>query len=117
MRERGEYCCKCPAPCALIVPVHELPIMENIMKVVLDEARSAGAEKVTGIHLVVGDLAGMEKDCLQFYFDVLKKDTPAEGAELRFTQVQAKLRCRSCGQEFTAGDSFWLCAACGSPAV
>ncbi len=116
-RERGEYCCKCSAPCVLIDTVHELPITENIMKVVLQEAESAGAKKVTDIHLVIGDLAGFEQDCVRFYFDILKKGTPAEDAVLEIKQVQARLKCRSCGEEFEGSTSYWLCPVCASPAV
>lgn len=87
------------------------------MKVVLQEAQAAGAEKVTGIHLVLGGLAGVQRECVQFYFDILKKGTPVEGAKLAFTEVPGKLKCRSCGVEFAAGDCYWLCPECASPAV
>ena len=87
------------------------------MKVVLQEMEAAGAARVTGIHLVIGGLAGVQKECVQFYFDILKKGTRAEEARIEFSEVPGRLRCRGCGKEFEGGDSYWLCPECGSPGV
>jgi hydrogenase nickel incorporation protein HypA/HybF len=45
------------------------------MSTVLDQAKAAGGDKVTGINLVVGELSGVSDDSVQFYFDILKKGT------------------------------------------
>jgi hydrogenase nickel incorporation protein HypA/HybF len=98
--------------------VHELAITQNLLKVVLDEAKAARANKVTRINLVVGELSGAVSDCVQFYFDILKKDTAAvQEAAIDFKQVPAQLKCRDCQTEFHPQDAPWVCPGCGSHSI
>jgi hydrogenase nickel incorporation protein HypA/HybF len=92
--------------------VHELAITQNILDIVLSEAKSAQAKKVTRINLVIGELTGFVSDSVQFYFDFLKKGNVAEGALLNFKMVPAELRCRDCSNSFKPEDSAWICPTC-----
>ena len=92
--------------------MHEFAITQNILNIVLDKAEASRAKKVTRVNLVVGDLSGVERDCVQFYFDFLKKDNVAESATLDFKLVPAQLRCRDCLAEFSPQDSYWICPSC-----
>ncbi|MBI4758025.1 MAG: hydrogenase maturation nickel metallochaperone HypA [Chloroflexi bacterium] len=80
--------------------MHELPVTENILAIALEEAARVHASKVTAINLVVGDMASIVDDSVQFYFDFLSKDTPAAGAALNFRRVPPQLRCGECDQHF-----------------
>jgi hydrogenase nickel incorporation protein HypA/HybF len=95
-----------------LITVHELAITQNILDIVLNEAKSAQANKVTKINLVIGELSGTVSDCVQFYFDFLKKDNAAEDATLDFKLVPAELRCRDCLTAFNPKDSAWICPNC-----
>jgi len=95
-----------------LVTVHELAITQNILDIVLNEAKSAQASKVTKINLVIGELSGTVSDCVQFYFDFLKKGNAAEEATLDFRLVPAELRCRDCLTAFKPKDSAWVCPNC-----
>ena len=92
--------------------MHELAITESILEIVLNEAKSAQADKVTRINLVIGELSGTVSDCVQFYFDFLKKGNAAEEAILDFKLVAAELRCRDCQTVFNLKDSAWICPNC-----
>ena len=92
--------------------MHELAITQNILDIVLSEAKSAQANKVTRINLVIGELSGLVSDCVQFYFDFLKKGNAAEEATLNFKLVPAELRCRDCSNSFKPEDSAWICPNC-----
>jgi hydrogenase nickel incorporation protein HypA/HybF len=94
--------------------VHELAITQNLLTTVLDEAKAAGGYKVTIINLVVGELSGVSGDCVQFYFDILKKDTIAGSAVINFRQVPAQLKCRDCSTGFSPETELWVCPGCGS---
>ena len=97
--------------------MHELAITENIVKIALDEAQAAGAKKITGINVVVGELSGVVSDCVRFYFDFLKTEGFADTVNLNFEPVAALLRCRDCSAEFSPEGDGWICPECRSSRV
>jgi hydrogenase nickel incorporation protein HypA/HybF len=97
--------------------VHELAVTQNLLATVLQEAKSANAEKITVIYLVVGELSGVVGDCVQFYFDVLKMGTLAETAVINFKLVPSILKCRDCQSEFKPENEQWVCPECGKQSV
>jgi hydrogenase nickel incorporation protein HypA/HybF len=97
--------------------MHELGVTESIIGIVLDKANEAGATRITGISLVVGELSGFVPDCIQFYFDLLSRDSIAAGASLHFESTPAQLRCRSCSTLFQPKDGSSGCPECGSGGV
>ena len=92
--------------------MHELAITQNIFNLVLEEARKAGAEKVEGINLVIGEMTGVVSTCVQFYFDFISQGTPAEEAVLSFTMVPPKAQCRDCDKLFELKEFDWTCPYC-----
>jgi hydrogenase nickel incorporation protein HypA/HybF len=93
--------------------MHELAVTEDILRIVSEHAEGAGAEGVTDIHLVIGDMSSFVDDSIQFYFDLLSPGTVAEGAELHFHRVGIRFRCRECGHEFEPRGMDWSCPECG----
>ncbi len=94
--------------------MHELSVTEGLLAIVLEHAEKAGAARILGIDLRVGEMSGLVDESLQFYFDFLSRDTVAAGARLRFTRVAARFACRQCGAEFEPGDRDWACPECGA---
>ena len=92
--------------------MHELAITEDILRVAVEHAARAGAQRITAISIVIGDLSSVVDDSVQFYFDFLSSDTLADGAQLRFHRVAARFRCRQCGREFAPHDMDWHCPHC-----
>jgi hydrogenase nickel incorporation protein HypA/HybF len=94
--------------------MHELSVTESILEISLRHAGEAKARRITNLYLVIGQLASIVDDSVQFYWDIISKGTIAEGAALHFKRLPAKFQCRDCSMQFTpSGDSF-ACPDCGS---
>jgi len=94
--------------------MHEVSICESIMDILREQAEAAGATKITSVKLVIGEMAGVVEDSMRFAFEVLSKDTLAEGAELVVDNVPLTARCKSCGAEFHVEGYAFNCATCGA---
>jgi hydrogenase nickel incorporation protein HypA/HybF len=93
--------------------MHELPVTESILCIVLDEAKMARAAKVTHIELTIGRLSGIVPECVQFQFDVISQKTIAAGATLVFNRPPAQICCRACLQTFLSeGFDQLTCPTC-----
>ena len=95
--------------------MHELPITQSILDIALRHGDSANAKKITHLYIVIGQLSSVIDDSVQFYWDILSKDTLAEGSQLHFERIPAKLSCQECEQEYLLEDgSLMPCPSCGS---
>ncbi len=94
--------------------MHELAVTQGILDVVIDVAKQNGHRRVTLIELVVGELSSIVDDSIQFYFDILSRESLAEGAKLEFRRQPATANCWDCGSQFSvAAPLVSLCPTCG----
>jgi hydrogenase nickel incorporation protein HypA/HybF len=97
--------------------MHELAVTENILEICLRHAGQANATRIASINLVIGDLSSIVGDSVQFYWDIIAKDSLAEGAKLNFERIEAEMTCSSCQHVFTPNNENFLCPKCSSPRV
>jgi hydrogenase nickel incorporation protein HypA/HybF len=96
--------------------MHELPVTESILKIVLKHAQANDVKKVKTIRLKVGMLSDLEDGWIQRYFDYLSKGTVAEGARLEIERTPIVMKCDACSgsYEVEAVDIGGMpCPACG----
>ena len=92
--------------------MHELAIMEEAVRMAVATATSSGASRVLALRLRVGALSGVVPEAMRFAFDVVCRDTLAEGARLEIEPVPAVCWCAGCGQEFGCANFMHECPLC-----
>jgi hydrogenase nickel incorporation protein HypA/HybF len=97
--------------------MHELAVTQNILDIGKKFANDAGARKILKIYLVIGQFASIVDDSVQFYWDLIAKDTLAEGSSLIFKRVPAQFECQECLSLFTWDDIDDACPNCRSSKV
>ncbi len=100
--------------------MHELPITESILNIVVKHAQQNNAKKVVSISLKIGAMSDLLNEWVQRYFDYLSKGTVAEGAVLKIERVPVVLKCDACGSSFEVDlrkDGNFKCAQCNGEKV
>ena len=97
--------------------MHELPIAQSILEISLRHAQQAGATRITDLHLVIGKLSYVVDDSIQFYWDMIAKDTIAEGAHLHFQRITPEFLCLDCSHRYSPDGETLACPHCQSTRV
>ena len=94
--------------------MHELSIAQHLVQVVEAHAREAEADRVVAVDLKLGSQSHVDDDSLRFHFDLLTRDKGnlAQGAEIRVLRVPMRLRCASCGTDYTPEGADYRCPDC-----
>lgn len=94
--------------------MHELSITQGILELAL---KNAGGRRVKHVNLVIGQFSSIVDDSVQFYWDIIAKDTAAEGSMLHFERIPGEMTCRACGHVFRPNGETFACPSCSSPSV
>ncbi|HIE38842.1 MAG TPA: hydrogenase maturation nickel metallochaperone HypA [Anaerolineae bacterium] len=97
--------------------MHELPVTQSLLEIALRHAEEAGARRIVQLNVVIGELASIVDDSVQFYWDIISRGTIAEGAQLHFERMPGLLRCVACGHTFPLNGRDYDCPACGGSQV
>jgi len=92
--------------------MHELSVTENLLKIALSHAKKAKAKRITDLYLVIGQLSSLIDDSVQFYWDIISRDTLAEGARLHFKRIATELYCMDCQQPYLPEKGELACPIC-----
>lgn len=84
--------------------MHEVAVMQGVVKTILQSLSQAGASRITSVQLVIGKSGHFTEENAQQLFEVLTKDTPAEGASLTISWLPATLQCLSCFHQFSSAE-------------
>jgi hydrogenase nickel incorporation protein HypA/HybF len=77
--------------------------------------RATRAPRVAAVDVVIGDLSSIVDDSVQFYFDLLSRDTAAAGARLRLRRVPGRRSARRAAPPMASPPPLDpVCAGCGS---
>ncbi len=95
--------------------MHELSLSSAILETAV---RHADGRKVNSVEVTAGALRQVVKSSLEFYFEIVSRDTLCEGARLEVNEVEARVSCNSCdAQPWTLDRPIFRCVACGGSDV
>jgi hydrogenase nickel incorporation protein HypA/HybF len=97
--------------------MHEFSLMQSVLSNVESAAREAGAQKISEIRLVIGEMREVVVDAMDFAFEAMSAKTLCEGAILKITTVRPRSRCTRCGEEFEHDRLRRSCPKCESLAT
>ncbi len=93
--------------------MHELSVTKSILEITLHHAKESDAARVTDVYLVIGQLSSFVGESIQFYWDILSKETICAGAVLHFERIAAEFYCDDCKRPFILPDQLTPCPQCG----
>jgi len=95
--------------------VHELALSSAILETAL---RHADGRKVNSVEMTIGALRQVVKSSLEFYFEIVSRDTACEGARLVCNEVEARVKCNDCSASpWTLDQPIFRCPSCGGSDV
>lgn len=96
--------------------MHEMSLMQEIIQLVSEDAKSRGFHKVKQIQIIIGDLSNILPDALElafFYFCKMQAGLLDEGSQLKIIHEKASAQCQTCLHEFEPDFRIALCPECG----
>jgi hydrogenase nickel incorporation protein HypA/HybF len=94
--------------------MHELSLATGIVETV---TKHAEGRRVTAVEMRIGTLRQVVPESLAFYFGICSRDTVCEGAALEQEIIPARVRCRSCGEEWELSQPDFRCRVCAGTDV
>lgn len=94
--------------------MHELSLCEGILQVIEDQAVAQSFSKVKRVRLEIGPLAGVELEALRFSYDVVTRQSIAEGSILDVIELPVTAWCMQCCEPTTIAARYEACPTCGS---
>lgn len=94
--------------------MHELSLCSSALEIMEQAAKAQGAKQITAVWLEVGALSCVEPDALKFCFELVCRDTIAQGCQLHIIDAPACAWCFDCNKEVKiTAESALTCPQCG----
>ncbi len=97
--------------------MHELTVTESLLEIALRHAEKAKAQRITALNLVIGQMASIVDESIQFYWTIIANETIAREAQLNFRRIQTEFTCQACKTVYNPLDDTFLCPHCQSENV
>ena len=92
--------------------MHEMVIAQNILDIAVAAAERGGAQRITRVNVLAGEMRAIVPMQLTFCFGVAAENTIASGAQLSLEILPVTGRCRGCGEDFVIKDFSYICPRC-----
>ena len=93
--------------------MHELSLCEGILQVLEDQATEQDYARVKTVWLEIGALAAVEVEAMRFSFDLVCRDSLAEGCRLEILPLPGTAWCMRCADSVEIAARYDPCPRCG----
>jgi hydrogenase nickel incorporation protein HypA/HybF len=94
--------------------MHELSVATAVLNTAL---KHADGRKVSVVSLRVGRMRQVIPESLEFYWDIVARDTACEASALKLEEIEIELRCRDCDRRWSPQIPAFRCPDCASADV
>jgi hydrogenase nickel incorporation protein HypA/HybF len=94
--------------------MHELSVASAVLNTAL---KHCADRQVTVVNLRVGRMRQVVPASLEFYFEIVARDTLCQGAVLELVEIEPLLRCNDCERAWSPLIPAFRCPDCGSAKV
>lgn len=94
--------------------MHELSLINHLLRLVDREAIAAGGGRVTRIRVLLGEFSGVEPELLESAFRIAARSSRSRDASLEIQVEPLEAECRDCGALSRIVAFHFVCARCGS---
>jgi hydrogenase nickel incorporation protein HypA/HybF len=94
--------------------VHEMSLCQGILDIIQKRAAADRFSCVMKVRLSIGALSHVGSEAISFGFDVVTRNTIAEGADLEINQPPGQAFCMACSSTVTIPARGQPCPTCGS---
>ena len=83
--------------------MHELAVTKGLLKICLEEGEKHKIKKIRKINIKVGELTDLLPACIEYYFNIVSKDTIAENTKINVEKIPVEIKCNECGYSGVLG--------------
>ena len=94
--------------------MHEMSLCEGVLQILETESARQGFNRVKAVWLEIGDLSSVEADAMLFSFDVVTRNSLADGAALNIINIPGHAWCMQCAKTVLVKQRFDACPECQS---
>ena len=94
--------------------MHEMSLCEGVLQVLEEQARAQQYQQVRRVRLEIGALACVDTEAMRFCFDVVCRNTLAEGSVLEISRPDGAAWCMACATTVAIKRRGDACPQCGS---
>lgn len=97
--------------------MHEMALMHDVLKVVLEACEGKPVRAVRKVHLTIGEMRDVVDEYVPGLFRHLARGTIAENAEVTIHHTPLRMQCNRCHNLFgidVFDESTWVCPHCGA---
>lgn len=94
--------------------MHEMALAQDIVQILHSNLKSIDLQTVTIVRLSVGVLMMVERESLQFAYQVLTEKTPLQNSKLEIIEEPLTISCNNCGNRHIVENYEYTCQNCQS---